>query len=176
MKKRARTTLSLQFSSTLEKSGNRLWGCHVEVPDHIAAQLTDGGSRRVVCSLNGSEEFQRALIPNGNGSYVITVNKALRDSLHLTICMQLDVTLRKDESMYGLPMPAELEELLQQDKEGHRLFHSLTPGKRRNLLYIVGAAKSQHLRASRAVTVVTHLKLNGGRVNFRQLYESLRQR
>jgi Domain of unknown function (DUF1905)/Bacteriocin-protection, YdeI or OmpD-Associated len=176
MKKRARPALTLRFSSMLEKSGNRLWGCHLKVPDHVTVRLTDGGSRRVVCSLNGSAEFQRALIPHRDGSCVLTVNKTLRDALHLTVGMRVDVSLRRDESTYGLPVPAELEELLRQDGEGDRLFHSLTPGKRRNLLYIVGAVKNPHLRASRAVTVIAHLKLNGGRVNFKQLYESLRQR
>jgi hypothetical protein len=176
MKKRAPRAQPLQFTSVLEKSGNRLWGCHVGVPDRIAAQLTDGGSRRVVCTLNGSTEFQRALIPHGEGLFVITVNKTLRETLRLDIGRQVTVTLRNDESTYGLPMPAELEELLRQDREGDHLFHALTPGRRRNLLYIVGAVKNGQGRAVRAVAVITHLKQNGGRVNFRQLYASLRRR
>ncbi len=176
MKKRARPAQPLQFISVLEKSGNRIWGCHLGVPDRIAAQLTDSGSRRVVCTLNGSPEFQRALLPHGEGSFVITVNKSLQAGLRLAIGMRVEVTLRNDESTYGLPMPAELEELLRQDKEGDRLFHALTPGKRRNLLYIVGAVKNEQSRAARAVAVITHLKHNHGRVNFRQLYVSLRRR
>lgn len=39
-------------------------------------------------------------------------------------------------------MPEELEELLHQDEEGNRLFHALTPGKQRTLLYYIGAPKT----------------------------------
>ena len=166
---------TLQFTSTLEKSSNKLWGGHFGVPKSIAQKLIHGDSRRVVCALNGSAEHQCALLPHGNGSFVITVNKKLRDTLRLEFGMPVQVSLRKDDSKYGLPMPEELEELLRQDKEGHRLFHSLTPGRLRTLLYIVGQAKNSDNRIARALIIVHHLKANKGKINYRQLSASLRE-
>jgi hypothetical protein len=166
----------VKFSSTLEESHNKLWGAHIPVPESIARRLTGAGSRRVLCSLNDTEERQCALVPFGDGTYVITVNKSLRDRLHLSFGMDVQIKLRKDESTYGLPMPDELEELLRQDKEGNRFFSALTPGRRRTLLYAVGSAKKTENRLARAVIIVQHLKLNRGKINYKQLSVSMRKR
>ena len=164
----------LQFSSTLEESNNKLWGCHFGVPEVIARVFIDGDDRRVVCTLNEKTEYQCALLPKGDGSFLITVNKKLRDRLGLKIGMKVSVSLKKDESQYGLPMPEELEEVLRQDEEGSRLFHALTPGKLRTLLYIAGHVKNTDARIARAVAIVEHLKANDGKINYRQLNEDLR--
>ncbi len=167
---------ALQFTSRLEQSHNRLWGGHFGVPISVAQKLVDAGSRRVVCSINGSPEYQCALLPHGDGLYVVSVNKKLRSALGLSFGMAVHVSLRKDESKYGLPMPEELEELLRQDKEGHRLFHSLTAGRQRTLLYTINSAKNTETRLTRAVIIIRHLKANGGKINYRQLSQMLRKR
>lgn len=167
---------TLTFDSKLEESDNRLWGAHIRVPESVAKTMTRVGSRRVLCTLNGAEERQCALVPYRDKTFVITINKQLRETLHLRIGQKVQVGLRRDESKYGLPVPEELEELLRQDKEGDHLFHALTPGRRRTLLYIVGSPKNSELRLARAVTVVQHLKSNAGKVNYRQLYTALNRR
>jgi len=73
-------------------------------------------------------------------------------------------------------VPAELSELFRQDREGNRLFHSLTPGRQRTLLYIVGSARDAETRAWRASLVIRHLRENRGKVQYRQLYQSLKRR
>jgi uncharacterized protein YdeI (YjbR/CyaY-like superfamily) len=107
---------------------------------------------------------------------VLSVNKAWLDALHLEIGGKVRVRLRSDESRYGLPMPMELEELFRQDRDAHRLFHALTPGRLRTLLYIIGSANDPDLRAWRTSIIVRHLEENGGRVNYRQLNASLKRR
>lgn len=169
-----RPTHGLRFTSILERSNNRLWGCHFDVPRRIAKQLIDGGSRRVFCRLNDSVEYQCALLPHGDGSFVIIVNKNLRVTLGLSFGMEVRVSLRKDRSEYGLPMPEELKELLRQDRKGNTLFHALTRGKQRTLLYIVGTVKNQEKRLTRAITVVDHLKANRGKINYKRLSASLK--
>jgi hypothetical protein len=160
----------------LVQSHNRLWGCHFGVPNSIAWKLVDGGSRRVFCSINGLAEHQCALLPHGNGSYVVTVNKKLLAALGLSFGARVHVSLRSDESKYGLPMAEELEELLRQDKEGSRLFHSLTAGRQRTLLYIINSAKNTGVKIRRAVIIVRHLKANVGKINYGQLSQMLRKR
>lgn len=148
---------SFTITSILERSDNKIWGSHFGVPRSIAEKLIDGRSCRVVFTLNGSDEQQRALLPRGDGSFVITVNKGLLKALNLEVGMKVTVTLRKDESQYGLPMPEELQELLRQDKDGDRLFHALTAGKRRTLLYIVASARDPEKRLQRSLVVIRHL-------------------
>lgn len=164
------------FTSILEESNNKLWGAHFLVPDVVARIFIDGNARRVVCVLNENTKYQCALLPKGDGSFLITVNKKIRDQLGLKPGSKISVSLCKDESEYGLPMPEELAEVLAQDEVGSRLLHALTPGKIRTLLYIVANVKDPEKRIGRAIAVVEHLKRNGGKINYRQLNEELRDR
>lgn len=168
---------ALHFTAFLELSTNRLWGCHFGVPPVIAdALIGAGASKRVVCLLNGIVEYQCGLISRGDGTFVITVNKKIQNQLGLKIGSKISASLRVDESEYGLPMPEELAELLVQDEEGNRLIHALTPGKLRTLLYLVGQPKSTELRLHRALVVVEHLKANAGKIDYKQLNLSIRDR
>ncbi|MGB2867769.1 MAG: YdeI/OmpD-associated family protein [Bacteroidota bacterium] len=165
---------ALQFSSILEESTNRLWSCHFLVPAGIAKKLIDRESRRVVCTLDGSATYQCAILHHGAGRFVITVNKKLRDSLGISFGAKVHVSLKKDTSEYGLPIPAEFRALFQQDREGGKLFHALTPGKQRTLLYIVGNVKSSEKRIARAIIIFNHLKANRGKINYGQLSTQLK--
>ncbi len=166
----------LHFTATLEESHNKLWGSHVRVPDSIARRLIDPKSRRVIRTLNGSPEHQCALLPFGKGVFVLSVNRQWCHALNLGIGSKVRVGLRKDESKYGLPLPEELEELFRQDKEGSRLFHALTTGRQRTLLYIIGKAKTPEGRAWSASIVLRHLRESGGRIHYRQLDQALKKR
>ena len=162
------------FTAVLEKFNSTLWGHHLSVPDAVAQIFVANDTKRVVCTLNETVEFQAALMPKGDGAWFININKTLRDKLALKIGTPVRVSLRKDDSEYGLPMPEELAELLLQDADGNQIFHALTPGKQRTLLYIVGSIKSPDLRLNRAIVVVEHLKENSGKINFKQLYAQLK--
>lgn len=166
---------SASFTSVMEKFDSNLWGFHFCVSAEIGNQfVTEGNDRRVICTLNDKQEFQCALMPKGDGNFFINVNKKLRDALKLAIGSQVSVLLKKDESEYGLPMPEELKELLLQDEEGDKLFHELTIGKQRTLLYIVGSVKDTGKRISRALAIINHLKATGGKIDYKELNEGLR--
>lgn len=162
------------FSSTLSLSDNKLWGAHFIVPDLVAQAFVAENIRRVVCLLNGEIEYQCALLPKGDGSFLIMVNKKTRERLGLKEGSPVQASLWKDNSEYGLPMPEELAEVLGQDEEGHRHFHALTPGKIRTLLYIVGQVKDPDKRIGRALAIVEHLKMNAGKIDYRNLNQQIR--
>lgn len=103
------------------------------------------------------------------------MNKKIRDALRLDFGMEAEVTLKKDMSDYGLPMPEELLEVFRQDPAGKKLFHALTPGKQRTLLYIIGKVKDQEKRINRALVIVRHLSENKGRIDYRKLSVSLKE-
>jgi hypothetical protein len=173
--KRTTKRSSFTFDAVLVRSNNKLWGAHFGVPQRVASGVVDRNSRRVVCTLNDMVEFQCAMLPHGNDSFVITINKKIRDTLGLKFGMDVKVRLRRDESKYGLPMPEEFQELLRQDIEGNRLFQGLTPGKQRTLLYIIGSTKDQDQRLMRSLVVTRHLKENYGTIHYKQLNASLKK-
>ncbi len=163
------TADTFQFKSFIEESTNKLWGAHFAVPDLVSKALIEGEDRRVVCTLNEKTTYQCAMLPRGDGSFLITVNKKIRDQWKLKTGSQVHISLCKDHSEYGLPMPEEFAEVLTQDPEGSRLFHALTPGKLRTLLYIAGNVKSSDKRFGRALAILNHLKMNDGKIDYKKL-------
>lgn len=166
----------IRFTSILERSDNKLWGAHIGVPAAIARKLIDGASRRVVCTLNGSVQFQCALLPRTKGSFLVTVNKQIRAQLDLKPGMTIEVALVRDESKYGLPMPEEFDELLRQDKGVRSHFNNLTPGKKRTLLHFIGSVKNSETRIHRAIVVARHLVTNEGKIDYKKLYREVRKK
>ncbi len=135
------------------------------------------GSRRVLCSVEGIAPWQAALTHDGQGGYYIIVSKErLRSMERAGLDLnQLLVGLEADESTYGAPMPEELQVLLESDPEGDQYFHALTPGKQRNLIYMLGRFKSEQTRLRKAVAVVDYLKLVRGKLDFRGLLDYMRE-
>ena len=164
----------MAFSSKLDRFNSDLWGFHLPIPEEIAKEYIRPDSKRVVCTLNGTDSYQCAILTSGEGYYFVNVNKKLRDKLGLLVGDVVEVSLEKDESKYGLPMPEEFQEMLNQDPEGNELFHALTPGKQRNLLYIAGGVKSSNLRIERAIVIVEHLKIHGGKIDFKALNQEMK--
>ena len=96
--------------------------------------------------------------------FYIIVNKKKRDALGIVSGDIVDVELVKDESKYGLPMPEDFQEVLNQDPEADRLFHALTAGKQRSVLYHIGNVKNIDRRIHVALIFIEHLKNNDGKI------------
>lgn len=164
----------MKFTAKLSKFDSPLWGFHIEVPNEVAEHFIQDGKKRVICTLNDAETFQCALMPQKDGPYFINLNKKLREKFKLRIGSEVQAEIKKDESKYGLPLPEEMEELLAQDPEGERLFHELTPGRQRSLLYIVGKPKRSETRLKKAVVVIEHLKVNNGKIDYKRLNQDMK--
>jgi hypothetical protein len=163
------------FSAVLDKFNSDLWHYHLVVPRDISDFYNDANVKRLKCVINDVETFQCALMPKGANEYFININKERRKKLNLQVGDQVAVELAVDESPYGLPMPDELGELLKIDDEANDLFHALTPGKQRNLLFIVGKPKTSDTRLTKALIIVNYLKRTGGTLDFRALNEAFKK-
>ena len=165
----------ITFKTSLINSSNDSGWHFVDVPGRIGKKFEKkDGSRRVVCTINGAEAFQCALL-SSSGDFVIVVNKTKRDRLKIVAGDKITVELKADESKYGLPMPAEFKEVLKQDREADKLFHALTAGKQRSVLYLVGKIKDVDRRIHAALIFVEHIKKNEGKIVGDQLYHELKR-
>lgn len=158
---------------TLEKFDSQLWAFHFPIPGDVAAQFIDGDNRRIICSMLG-HDMQCALMGAGDGDWFVNVNKKVRDKLGLIEGQQVEVEITKDESEFGMPMPDELRELLVQDDKGNEHFLNLTPGKQRNLIYIVNNVKNPDIKLRRALCIVEHLKMQNGKIDFKALHAEIK--
>ncbi|MES2558759.1 MAG: YdeI/OmpD-associated family protein [Bacteroidota bacterium] len=163
------TKPTTSFKGIIDRFDSNLWHYYVKVPIKIAQKFIEGKDKRVVCTLNRTETFHAALMHLGDGGYFIMVNKQLRSKLKVKDGDEILVALVKDESEYGLPLPDEFKELLQQDIDGNAIFQSLTAGKQRTLLYIIGKPKSPDLRIRNGIVILEHLKRNMGKIDYKQL-------
>ncbi len=164
----------VSFTTTLEQLDYNIWSYHLPVSKEITEQFTNGSDRRVVCTINGSVKINSALMPLDGGSYIL-VNKRIRKKLGLNEGDKVDVSLEKDSSEYGMPMPESFQVLLDQDEVGSKYFHELTPGKQRSLIYIVGKVKNINSQLNKGMAILEHLAEYHGKLDFKRLNEKIKE-
>ena len=169
--------MSIDFTTLLDQFEGVSMTAYLPVSATLAEAFPiQNGSRRVICTLNeGAMEFPCALVSKGDGDYFIFINKTIRNKLKLKLGQAVQVSLRSDESTYGLPMPEELGELLAQDDEGNALFHALTPGKQRSIIHLISVLKSTDKRLYKAIAILDYLKANDGKLDLIQLADALKK-
>ncbi|HKX83855.1 MAG TPA: YdeI/OmpD-associated family protein [Pyrinomonadaceae bacterium] len=164
----------VKLRSVVEAVGDPVWYI-VRIPrakvDHFDFKKN---LRRVICTLNGTERFNYALMPS-KGDYFITLNKQRRKTLNLDIGDSVTLEIEKDESKYGMPMPEEFAEVLRQDPDGDKLFNDLSPGNQRLLLKLVVIVKDLDTRIHRALKAIEYLKRTNGKFVYDELYNAMKQ-
>lgn len=157
-------TDAVRFESVIERyPGFR--GHYLDVPAEASQPFSSESSLRLLCSINGGEEFHCALRPKGNGAFEISVGTPVRKAGKLRLGQAVVATLRRDPSRYGRPMPEELAELLEIDEEGNRLFHQLKPGVQRGILHYINSGKTIQTRIDRSIRMIDRLKKSPGSVS-----------
>lgn len=164
----------MKFKAILEQLDSSIWGQHIKVPAKVSKKFLVDGNKRIICKVNGEFSFHGALMPEGNGNYFVNFSKQNSKKFKLKEGQTLDIELIKDESKYGIPMPEEFQELLYQDEEGNKLFHSLTPGKQRSLLHLIGIVKSTEIRIRKSLIILNHLRSNQGKLDFKKLNQDFK--
>jgi bifunctional DNA-binding transcriptional regulator/antitoxin component of YhaV-PrlF toxin-antitoxin module len=167
--------MSITFTSHLFKNEGNVWDVAIYVPKNEAAKLKDLKDRRILCSVNGNPHFHCALMPQGNGNFFINTNAELRKKINLNVGDMVNIRIEKDESKYGMPLPEELETAWELDPEGYEVFHTLTMGKQRSLIYQIGKTKSSEVRIKKALTMLEYLKSVNGNLDYKELNEAYKQ-
>ena len=84
----------VKFTSILTKSTGEYGGQYLPVPEKAALKFEKkNGTRRVVCTLNGTLTYQCAVLPNAKGFYIGT-NKKIRDELKIEPGSEVTVELK----------------------------------------------------------------------------------
>ncbi|WP_421976260.1 YdeI/OmpD-associated family protein [Roseivirga seohaensis] len=164
----------VSFTTTLAQFHYEHWSYHLPVSPEITAQFTNGNNRRVKCLINNKITIHTALMPINEGSYIL-VNQKIRTKLNISEGDKVEVTLEKDNSEYGIPMPESFNVLLDQDEVGSKFFHSLTPGKQRSLIYIVGKVKSIDSQLNKGLAILDHLTEVQGKLDFKALNVKIKE-
>lgn len=164
----------VEFKTTLEHFHNKLWSYYVVIPKAIGEAFIEGDNKRVLCSVNGSEKIHAALM-NKDGDYTVYINNKLQKKLGIEEGQEILVSLEKDHSEYGQPIPESFEVLLTQDDEGRTYFQSLTMGKQRSLIYLVAKVKNVDSQLAKGLAIMHHLKEAKGELDFKRLNELIKE-
>lgn len=124
---------------------------------------------RVIIDVNGKGTMHSGLTSNGKGEYFVSVSRERRKQFGIEVDDEVSLIISPDDSEYGLPLPEELAELWAVDEDAFKLFHGLSPGRQRNLIFIVGKPKGVDTRVKKAVQVSEYLKESGGVLDTRAL-------
>lgn len=165
------------FKSSLEKFTNlesRVYSLHFPIPDEIAEKFISGTDKRVKCIINDLVTIQSGLMSNGSYWYLLT-NESNIKKLKIKEGDSVNIVIEKDDSQYGMEMPEELQACLDQNEQAQKYFDALTPGKQRNLIYIVSKVKSTDSRINKSLAITDHLVLQSGKLDFKKLNDILKQ-
>ncbi|MFT7381913.1 MAG: prefoldin subunit 5 [Roseivirga sp.] len=164
----------ISFVSTLEQLNYNIWSYHIPVSPEITKEITADGNRRVICQVNNIATIHSALMPLDQGSYIL-VNKQVRNQLTISEGDKVQITLEKDTSEYGMPMPDSFRVLLDQDEIGSEYFHALTPGKQRGLIYVVGKIKNLDSQLNKGMAILEHLTERKGQLDYKALNVKIKE-
>ncbi|NJB84570.1 hypothetical protein GGR26_000315 [Lewinella marina] len=143
----------------------------LKIPAAAVREILDRphNANRVVCRINGEGVIHRGLMPDGHGDYILLISQEVKKQFGLADGEDVTIHLTPDDSDYGTPLPAEAAELWEIDPEAREVFHTLTPGKQRNLLLLIDKLKRPDSRAKKAVQIHEYLKAVNGKLDYREL-------
>ncbi len=161
--------MEFQFQAQVKKLGY-LNTTVVVIPATIVQQVGGMANKRFLCSVNGAKAFQGGFLAYGEGEACISINAKRMKEAGVKDGDIADLHLQEDHSKYGMDMPEELKEVIDQIPDAQRRFDLLTPGRQRYIIHYVASVKSQQLKVERALLLIGNLvKLPQGKEQFRDL-------
>jgi Domain of unknown function (DUF1905)/Bacteriocin-protection, YdeI or OmpD-Associated len=151
------STIILQFAEQGEKTG---W-TYIEIPVDIAQQIKPGFKKsfRVRGMLDGFDVKGMALMPMGNGNYIMTLKAEIRKSIRKNAGAMLQVSIEEDTE-YKVEIPEDLKECFDFEPEAWTFFNSLAKSHRDYFIKWIESAKTQETRAKRIVNTVNAMLRN----------------
>ena len=104
------------------------------------------------------------LLPTGDGRWFVAVSKAKIKAAQTTFGGWVHVDLAVDKSKYGMPIPDDLQDMLDDDPEFLKRFDAMLPGKRRGMIHHIASAKTDATVAKRILKLMQELGLALGLV------------
>lgn len=142
------STIILKFGQQGEKTG---W-TYIDVPADIAQQLKPGNKKsfRVKGFFDLFKVEGLALLPMGEGNFIIALNADIRRAIRKSEGAMLRVRLEVDNE-FSVEPPPELLECLNDDPDSMDFFNSLPKSHRDYFIKWINSAKTEDTRSNRIV-------------------------
>jgi hypothetical protein len=145
-----------QFAEQGEKTG---WS-YVTIPPDIAEKLKPGCKKsfRVKGKLDAYPIAQQALLPMGNGEFILPLKAALRRAIHKNKGAVLRLSLQEDKK--PLQIMEELTECLRDAPKAEKKFYSLPRSHQMYYSNWIKSAKTVQTRAKRIGSTILAMENN----------------
>jgi Domain of unknown function (DUF1905)/Bacteriocin-protection, YdeI or OmpD-Associated len=147
------TAILLQFGQQGDKTG---W-TYITIPADIAEEIKPGNKKsfRVKGRLDNFKIKSVALMPAGNGSFIMAVNAGMRKGIGKRKGAMVEVSIEEDKA------PVKLNEdflsCLADEPPAQKFFDSLPPGHRNYFSKWIDSAKTDLTRTKRIALAVSAL-------------------
>jgi hypothetical protein len=148
-----------QFTAKLTGRGPSSAWVFMPIPFDVAKVFGANGQVFVTGSINGFP-FRNSLLPNGDGTHAMPVNKELQAGAGAKAGDIVEVILERDVSERIVEIPMELARSLDAAPEARAFFDSLSYSRRKEYTDWVGGAKQETTRVTRAQKAIGLLLQN----------------
>lgn len=144
----------LKFGKKGDKSG---W-TYIEIDAELSDRLAPGNKKsfRVKGMINSHRIEKVAVLPMGNGTFILPVNGAMRKAIAKTHGSVVKVVLSLDRSTFQTD--SDFVECLSQSKSASSFYNSLTPSHQRYFSKWISDAKTMETKANRIARTITALE------------------
>ena len=132
---------------------------YIMLDEKLVTKLTKDNNKRVVCTINKTEKLHAAIMHKKEGGHFIVIGAAVCKKLKLKTGAELHASFVIDKTEYQFEMPEELKEVLDTDDEANKIFHALTTGNQRGLIYLLSLVKASDKKIERALKIAERIKL-----------------
>lgn len=151
----------VKYTATMlkfEKQGEKTGWTYIVIPEDIAQELKPGNRKsfRVKGKLDKYAIEAIALMPMGDGSFIMPLNAEIRKGIAKRAGAQLVVQITEDDNPEPVTSP-ELMECLEDEPDALAFFNSLPKGHRNYFMKWVESAKTAPTKAKRIAQAVTGL-------------------
>jgi hypothetical protein len=144
-------TLILQFDEQGEKTG---WS-YIEVSADLASELLPNNKKsfRVKGMLDGFAFAGLALLPMGEGNFILPLKAEIRKAIRKNAGAMLQVKLEHDKD-FKIDIPDDLQECFDFEPEAFVFFNTLPKSHRNYFIKWITDAKTAKTRAKRIVNTI----------------------
>jgi hypothetical protein len=167
--------LMVQFTATIlqfDEQGEKTGWSYIRIPAALAAKLKPGNKKsfRVKGSLDDHPIRGMALLPMGEGDFIMALNATVRKAIRKNKGASLKLRLETDNTK--ITPPGDLLTCLADEPRALDFFNSLSPSHRNYFGNYVRAARTEATRAARIAHCVNGLAKG---LDFGQMVRSLKQ-
>ena len=148
----------IRFTATIQKfdkQGEKTGWTYVLIPAEIAQQLKPGNRRsfRVKGKLDKHKIEKAALLPMGEGDFILPINNDMRKGTGKTQGMKLEIHLEEDKE--EIKLDEDMMACLADEPDALRFFNTLAPSHQKYFSKWIQSAKTEATRSKRIAHTVT---------------------